>query len=116
MLFGPAWTTIYACAATAAVIGWRRATTPGRRQRMVGLFAVNALANVLWSVLFFRLQRPDWALAEVGLLWLSIVVLIVFFWRFSRPSAWLLAPYVLWVSFAAVLNLAVVRLNSPFGG
>lgn len=114
MLFGPAWTTIYACAAAAAVIAWRRAPTRERRRRLLVLFALNAVANVLWSLLFFRWQRPDWALAEVGFLWLSIVVLIFFFSRFSQPSAWLLAPYVIWVSFAAVLNFAVVRLNAPF--
>ena len=32
-----------------------------------------------------------------------------------RPAAWLLLPYLLWVAFAAALNLAVVRLNPPFG-
>ena len=28
----------------------------------------------------------------------------------------LLVPYLAWVTFAAVLNLAVVRLNGPFAG
>jgi tryptophan-rich sensory protein len=70
--------------------------------------------NVLWSWLFFRARRPDWALAEVGLLWLSIVLLIVLAARASTSAAWLLAPYLLWVAFAAALNLAVVRLNAPF--
>ena len=27
----------------------------------------------------------------------------------------LLLPYLLWVSFAAYLNLTIVRLNAPFG-
>ena len=114
-LFGPAWTLIYACAAIAGVIGWRRADSKARRAGMLWLFALNAFANVLWSLLFFRLRRPDWALIEVGFLWLTILFLIVYLARFSRPSAWLLAPYLAWVSFAAALNLAVVRLNSPFG-
>jgi translocator protein len=56
-------------------------------------------------------RRPDWALAEVVLLWLSIVLLIVVAARSSVAAAWLLAPYLLWVAFAGVLNLAVVRLN-----
>ena len=114
-LFGPAWTTIYACAAVAGVIAWRRATTRARREWMLVLFGLNAFANVLWSLLFFRLRRPDWALAEVGFLWLSIVLLIVYLGRFSPRSGWLLAPYLAWVSFAATLNFAVVRLNAPFG-
>jgi tryptophan-rich sensory protein len=76
---------------------------------------LNAFLNVSWSLLFFRLRRPDWALAEVGMLWLSILVLLVFLGRVSRTSGWLLVPYLAWVAFAAALNLAVVRLNGPFG-
>jgi len=114
-LFGPAWTTIYALAAIAGVRAWERAPRRSDREWMIALFAFNAFANVLWSLLFFRLRRPDWALAEVGLLWLSILVLIVVLGRYSRASAWLLVPYLAWVTFAAALNGAVVRLNAPFG-
>jgi translocator protein len=76
---------------------------------------LNAFVNVLWSLLFFRLQRPDWALAEVGFLWASIVLLIVVFSRWSRAAGWLLVPYLLWVSFASFLNWTIVQLNAPFG-
>lgn len=58
---------------------------------------------------------PAWALSEVVLLWLSIVVLMVVCWRRSRIAAWLLLPYLAWVTFASVLNLEIVRLNGPFG-
>ena len=113
-LFGPVWTLIFALAALSAVIGWRSTTGPARREWMVVLFAVNGFLNILWSLLFFRLHRPDWALAEVGLLWLSIAALMIFLGRFAKPAAWLLAPYLVWVSFAAVLNATVVKLNAPF--
>ena len=114
ILFGPAWTCIFACAAVAGVMAWQRTTDRSRREWMLGLFAANGFLNLLWSLLFFRLHRPDWALMEVGFLWLSIVVLIVYLGRFSPPSRWWLAPYLCWVTFASCLNLAVVRLNAPF--
>jgi len=110
-LFGPAWTLIFALAATAGVLGWRSLPTRVTRATMCGFFAANALFNVLWSVLFFRLHRPDLALLEVSLLWLSILLLMLLLWRGSRVAAWLLLPYLVWVSYAAVLNLAVVRMN-----
>ncbi len=116
VLFGPAWTTIFALAAIAGVRAWRHATTKAQREWILILFAANAFFNVLWSLLFFRFHRPDWALAEVSLLWLSILALIVVLGRLSRASGWLMAPYLAWVSFAAFLNLTVVRLNAPFGG
>jgi tryptophan-rich sensory protein len=115
-LFGPAWTLIYACAAAAAVEAWLRAPDPLRRREVVELFLLNGILNLLWSILFFRLRRPDWALLEVGALWLSVLVLLLVVRGFSRPSAWLLLPYLAWVGFAAILNLAIVHLNAPFGG
>jgi len=113
-LFGPAWTTIFVLAALAAADGWRSSAAAGRRRLLV-LFALNAVLNVAWSALFFQLRRPDWALLEVGFLWLSIVLLIVALSRTSARAAWLLAPYLAWVSFAAAVNFAIVRQNAPFG-
>jgi tryptophan-rich sensory protein len=113
-LFGPAWTLIFAFAATAGAYAWLGARTAAARAVILALFALNLACNILWSWLFFRLQRPDYALAEVGLLWLSIVVLIVVLRRHSRVAGWLLVPYLAWVTFAAALNYAIVRLNAPF--
>jgi benzodiazapine receptor len=114
-LFGPAWTLIFALAALSAATAWRDAPDQASREWMVGLFAINGVLNILWSALFFRLRRPDWALVEVAFLWLSVLALILLLRRYSRLAAWLLSPYLAWVTFAAVLNLAMVRLNAPFG-
>ncbi len=114
--FGPAWTLIYALAALAGVIAWRAAQSQAQRETMLLLFALNAFLNVLWSLLFFRLRRPDWALIEVAFLWASVLLLIVVIGRYSRGAAMCLLPYLLWVSFASTLNWATVRLNGPFGG
>jgi translocator protein len=113
-LFGPAWTLIFALCAAAAVRGWAAMTGAHARRRLVALFIGNMLLNALWSLLFFRLRRPDWALLEVAALWLSIVVLIRQLAPVERLGAWMLAPYLAWVSFASMLNLAIVRLNAPF--
>jgi translocator protein len=113
-LFGPAWTVIFALATVSAVCAWRNADNRGQRESVVGLFALNGFLNVLWSLLFFALRRPDWALIEVAFLWLSILLPIIMFWRFAKSASLYLVPYLLWVSFAAFLNLTVVRLNGPF--
>ncbi len=115
-LFGPVWTTIFALAAYAGFLAWE--SRPGLRAwaRIAALFAINGLLNITWSALYFRLHRPDWALGETAALWLSVFALIVLLAPHTRLGAALLVPYLLWVSFAAVLNLAVVRLNYPFQG
>jgi benzodiazapine receptor len=113
-LFGPAWTLIFALATASAVYAWRGAKDRAQREWVIGLFALNGFFNVLWSLLFFALRRPDWALVEVAFLWLSILVPMIVFWRFARSATFYLVPYLLWVSSAAFLNLTVVHLNAPF--
>lgn len=112
--FGIIWTIIFALAALSAVIAWRRDSSPDRRQWMIALFAINGLLNILWSLIFFKLQRPDLAIIEVAALWLSILALIAFLWRSSPLASLLLVPYLVWVGTAAWLNYDVVRLNGPF--
>jgi benzodiazapine receptor len=109
--FGPAWTVIFTLTGIAGGRAWLRAAERRERTRLLWAFALNGALNVLWSWLFFRWRRPDWALVEVVVFWLSIVVLIVLVRRTDPVSALLLVPYLLWVAFAAALNLAVVRLN-----
>lgn len=115
-IFGPAWTVIFALAALSGATAWRDAPTEASREWVIGLFAVNGLLNILWTALFFRLHRPDWALVEVFFLWLSILAPILVFSRYSRTASLLLVPYLAWVSFAAYLNYTIVKLNGPFGG
>lgn len=113
-VFGPAWTLIFSLAVLSAGYGWRDAPDGKTREWIIGLFSLNGFLNLLWSFLFFKLQRPDLAQYEVVLLWLSILSLILFLGRFSKLSAVLLVPYLVWVSFAAYLNYTIVQLNAPF--
>lgn len=113
-VFAPAWTIIFAAAALAGLLAWERAPDRGARESLLALFALNGFLNLLWSLLFFRLRRPDWALVEVVFLWLSVLALLIACGRRSRLAGALLAPYLLWVAFAAALNFEVVRLNRPF--
>lgn len=113
--YGVAWTAIYAFTALGAVSGWLATPVWREREGLIGLFALNGFLNILWSLLFFRLHRPDWALIEVLGLWLSVAALIVVIWRRSMIGAVLLLPYLLWVTFAGYLNMTIVRLNGPFG-
>jgi len=115
-LFGPAWGVIFIFIGSSGVLAWERALDDAARTWLIGLFALNGALNVLWSGLFFKLRRPDWALIEVVALWLSILALVVCFAAFSPLAAILMSPYLFWVAFAGFLNLCVVRLNAPFGG
>jgi tryptophan-rich sensory protein len=112
-LFGPAWTVIYALTALSAATAWRSLRSAPMRVLLIRLFAFNILLNILWSAIFFRLKRPDFAMVEVIFFWASIAALFWVLWPRSRMAAWLLAPYLVWVTFASILNLAIVQLNMP---
>jgi len=109
--FGPAWTVIFACTAISAMGAWHAAVRDRDRFAMGIGFAVNALLNILWSVLFFKLQKPLWAAFEVFALWGSIAWLILRIRKLNPAAARWLLPYLIWVSYAATINWGVVWLN-----
>lgn len=109
-LFGPAWSVLYLLMAIAAWIvvrvdGWR----PARSS--IILYAVQLLANGIWTWLFFGLHSGAIAFAEILLLWALIVATIVAFWRTHALAGALLIPYLCWVTFAAALTWSVWRAN-----
>jgi tryptophan-rich sensory protein len=115
-LFGPAWTLIFTLTAIAGVMSWIDARSRADQRLIITLAAANGALNVLWSILFFRLHRPDWSVIEVVALWLSVLAMLIGFGKSARVSGWLILPYLVWVSFAGFLNWEIVHLNAPFGG
>ncbi|MFH1826224.1 MAG: TspO/MBR family protein [bacterium] len=109
-IFGPVWTILYVLMAVAAWLIWQKGQ--GKEVKAaLGIFVGQLILNSLWSIIFFGLHQPAWALIEILVLWLAILLTIVRFRTLSKLAAWLLVPYILWVSFASVLNLAIVILN-----
>jgi benzodiazapine receptor len=113
--YAVAWTAIYLCTAFAAVTGWRAMPDRSGADWMIGLFALNGFLNIAWSLLFFRLHRPDWAVVEAVAWWVAIAVWIYLVWPRSIGAGVLLLPYLGWVTFAGYLTMTIVRLNGPFG-
>lgn len=113
-VFGPGWTVILGLAAWAGVRAWAVGDAAERVSVLV-LFGVNGVFHLLWSPLFFKMQRPDWALIEVPFLWGSVLAMVIGLWPIERGAALLMLPYLGWVAFASTLNWAVVVLN-PRGG
>ncbi|MEF8779936.1 MAG: TspO/MBR family protein [Haloferacaceae archaeon] len=107
ILFPIVWTLLFTLLGVALFRVWRRGT--GRRDVRValGAFGGQFALNLLWTPVFFGLQRADLGLAVIVALWVGIVATVVAFDRVDRVAAALVVPYLLWVSFAAVLNYAI---------
>ena len=110
-VFGPVWTVLYIMMGVAAYLVWRQGIgADGVRVALV-VFVVQLALNGLWSILFFGMQSPGWALVEIVVLWLAIGVTIRLFWVVVPAAGALLLPYLAWVSFAMVLNASLWWLN-----
>ncbi|QWE23998.1 tryptophan-rich sensory protein [Polynucleobacter sp. AP-Elch-400A-B2] len=112
--FGPIWSTIFILSGVAWVAAKYCTLDAAILSRLNILFWVNGLLNILWSVLYFRLQRPDWSLYESVFLWLSVLAILLTIKKISPKYSLYMLPHLIWVSIAIVLNWDTVRLNGPF--
>ena len=108
-VFPVVWTVLYILMGIAAGLVAR--TEDMDRDSALWLYYIQLGINVLWPLLFFRLE---WI--TVAAVWLALLVVAVLAaWRRFRaihPAAgWLLVPYLLWCLFALYLNVGFAVLN-----
>lgn len=111
-LFGPVWTVLYLLMAISLWLVWKsNATEPMKFEAML-FFASQLFLNFWWTILFFKFHSPIWALLEIIIMIVLIIITIFRFSEISTTAAWLLVPYISWVCFAAILNYNLWKLNS----
>ena len=110
-IFGPVWTVLYIMMGVAAFLIWREGFGTRGVKLALTLFALQLALNGLWSILFFGLQAPGWALVDIIALWCAIAANTMLFWRVAPAAGMLLLPYLAWVSFATLLNASLWWLN-----
>lgn len=106
-IFGPAWTLLYTLMAVAAWLVWKQI---GWKKPLL-LYFIQLALNAAWTPIFFGAHQPGWALLEIIVLWIAIVLTMRSFFRVSSAAGWLFLPYLAWVTFATVLNFTLWRLN-----
>lgn len=111
-IFGPVWTILFLLMGISLYLVWRKEKNNKNVKVALVFFATQLGFNFLWSFLFFGFQSPVAAFIDIIILWVFILLTIIKFWKISKLAAYLLLPYILWVSFAAILNLFIVVLNS----
>jgi len=109
-VFAPVWTALYILMGIAAWRVWRLRSFEVTGKALA-VFAVQLGLNLVWSFLFFVVQRIDLALVEIVILLCAIVTNMVMFWRIDRLAGLLFVPYAVWVTYATVLNASLWLLN-----
>lgn len=123
--FPIAWNLIFLCTTISAIILWNKGQASKRflwffkRENMaetywwvIGLFIINAILNVVWSLLFFGIHNILAAFVEMIFLEATLFALIYLTWEKSKLASYLLVPYAVWVGFATFLTWEILRLNT----
>lgn len=109
-VFPVVWTTLFVLMGLAAWRVWAAAGARAARGALT-LFFLQLVLNFTWSALFFGLRSPGAGLVEILVLIGAIASTMAAFSRHDRWAVRLMAPYLAWTTFAAVLNLAIWRMN-----
>ncbi|QLG45749.1 TspO/MBR family protein [Costertonia aggregata] len=110
-LFAPVWTVLYILMGVSAGLVWAKGFYHKWVKTALYFFGLQLLFNATWSIAFFGLRNPLWALFIILVLLLLILLTIRWFRVIDRLAAYLLLPYLFWVLFATVLNYKIWELN-----
>jgi translocator protein len=110
-VFGIAWTILYVMMAVAAWLVATHGLDRADVRAALVVYGVQLVMNLGWTFIFFAIELPGWALAEIVALVLAVLGTIALFARVDRRAAWLLVPYVAWLTFATALNASILLAN-----
>jgi tryptophan-rich sensory protein len=109
-VFPIAWTILFALIALSMFFAISN-SKPKEKGKVLNIFTINLMLNVMWSVFYFGLHDILAAFITLIAMWFSIIMMIASLLKVSRPAAYMLIPYSLWVTFAGVLNyLSMIKL------
>ena len=114
LVMAVAWAVLYVCM---GISGWMVWDARGRGASIaLGWWFFQLLLGVVWSLVFFGLQRVGWALAVMSL-WVLVSLIVVNAFRFAKTVASvLMVPVAGWLIFIWVLNLFQWHLNGGGSG
>jgi tryptophan-rich sensory protein len=107
-MFGVAWTTIMICFSIFMANAWGK--TPNQNV-FIGLFVLQLILNILWSLIFFKLQ-----FTLAGLIIIVALTILVGYFLFGymyqlKLVSLLVVPYFLWLIIATSLNVYIYIKN-----
>jgi len=74
-------------------------------------FAINLVANLIFTPIQFGLRNLPLAAVDILVVWATIIWMSVAIWRHYRWVSVAQVPYFIWVSLATVLQLSITAMN-----
>lgn len=110
-LFAPVWTSLYILIGIAAYLVWIRRNKIIHLPRTIAIYFIQLILNLGWSFIFFYQHEIGFALAEIILLLIVIIVNALMFYKINKWAGLIFVPYIIWVIFASFLNYNLFILN-----
>ncbi|MCX2451827.1 tryptophan-rich sensory protein [Pedobacter sp. PLR] len=110
-IFPPVWSCLFILMGVSAYLVWQKRDQIAHFPRMIAVYAIQLLLNMMWSFLFFYAKNLGAALFEIVFLLIVIVINGTMFYKIDKTAGLLFIPYFLWVCFATVLTYSIFSLN-----
>ena len=111
-IFAPVWIVLYFLMGISLFLIWNEGLDKLQIRNALRVFLLQLILNSSWSAVFFGMQNILLSVIIIMLLWFAVVWTILKFYKISKRAAFILIPYFCWVSFAVILNITILLLNT----
>tara|TARA_B110001452_G_scaffold143423_1_gene119260 strand:+ start:858 stop:1322 length:465 start_codon:yes stop_codon:yes gene_type:complete len=106
-VFAPVWTTLYIMMSVAI---WRIWISTFEL-KLLKLYFIHLFFNATWSIVFFGFHKIGFALINLIIILIFIIILMQRYLTRDKISFYLMIPYFLWSIYALILNSTIFILN-----
>jgi len=108
---GLVWQTLYPIILVTFAFVFVQAARKKISWRVALPFAINLVANLVFTPIQFGLRNLTLAALDILVVWATILWMIAAVWKHYRWVAVAQVPYLVWVSIATVLQLSITWMN-----
>ena len=108
---GLVWQTLYPIILVTFAFVFVQAVRKKIPWRVALPFAINLVANLVFTPIQFGLRNLTLAALDILVVWATILWMIAAVWKHYRWVAVAQVPYLIWVSIATVLQLSITWMN-----
>ena len=106
-VFAPVWTTLYIMMSIAVWKIWINSFD----SKILKLYFIHLFFNGTWSIIFFGFHQIGFALINLVVILIFIILLMKVYFGKDKVSFYLMVPYLLWSSYALILNSSIFLYN-----
>ena len=106
-VFGPVWTTLYVMMSVAIWKIWIKYFDT----KILKIYFIHLFFNATWSIIFFVFHQILFAMINLFIILIFIIILIKLYYSKNKLSFILMIPYLLWSTYAFILNFSIFLMN-----